>query len=72
MKRLSPLSRRQLITRLQALGFDGPFSGGKHQFMSRNDIDVHIPNPHQTDLGVALLKRLLRQAGVSQDEWHHQ
>lgn len=72
MTRLSPLSRRQLVTRLKALGFDGPFSGGRHQFMSRGETDVHIPNPHQSDIGVALLKRILRQAGVSNEEWHKQ
>lgn len=70
MTRLLPLSRRQLIAKLQALGFDGPFSGGRHQFMSRGEIDVHIPNPHQKDIGIALLKRILRQADVSMDEWH--
>lgn len=70
MTRLLPVSRRQLITKLQTLGFDGPFSGGRHQFMSRGEIDVHIPNPHQADIGVALLKRILRQAGVASEEWH--
>ena len=29
-----PISRRELIRALQKAGFEGPFSGGKHQFMS--------------------------------------
>lgn len=72
MTKLLPISHRQLIKKLRELGFDGPFSGGRHQFMSRGNIDVHIPNPHQSDIGVALLKRILQQAGVSRDEWHDQ
>jgi predicted RNA binding protein YcfA (HicA-like mRNA interferase family) len=58
-----------MITRLKSLGFAGPFSGGRHQFMSRGDIDVHIPNPHQSDIGITLLQRILKQAGVSKKEW---
>lgn len=71
MTRLGPVSRTELIRRLQALGFAGPFSGGRHSFMSRGDVDVHVPNPHGADIGVALLKRILRQADVSREEWLH-
>ncbi len=72
MKKLGPVSRRALIARLRSLGFAGPFSGGKHQFMSRGDIDVHIPNPHQSDISVPLLRRILRQAEVTLEEWNDQ
>jgi len=37
--------------------------------MRRDDVTVIIPNPHEGDIGVGLLKRLLRQAGVSREEW---
>ena len=30
MPRLTPVKWRDLVKRLRALGFDGPFSGGKH------------------------------------------
>ena len=50
-------------------GFDGPFSGGHHQFMSRGEIDVRVPNPHDGDISIDLLKRILEQAGVKRDEW---
>ncbi|MEK7218802.1 MAG: type II toxin-antitoxin system HicA family toxin [Patescibacteria group bacterium] len=71
MTRLRPVSRTALIRRLQGFGFSGPFSGGRHSFMSRGDIDVRIPNPHGGDIGVALLQRILHQAGVGRDEWLH-
>jgi predicted RNA binding protein YcfA (HicA-like mRNA interferase family) len=28
-----------------------------------------LPNPHQSDIGPSLLARLLKQAGITQDEW---
>ena len=37
--------------------------------MRRGDITVIIPNPHDGDIGVGLLRRLLRQAGVTRGEW---
>ncbi len=64
-----PISRRDLIRGLRTLGFDGPFSGGKHQFMVRADVVVAIPNPHGKDIGIELLARVLRQAGVRRSEW---
>lgn len=69
MPRFGPVSRRDLIRGLQTLGFDGPYSGGKHQFMIRREHTVRVPNPHQGDISRELLARILRQAGVSRDEW---
>ena len=72
MNKLGPISRRKLIRRLQDLGFDGPFSGGRHSFMSRGDVDVRIPNPHEGDIGTDLLIRILHQAGILRKEWEHE
>jgi predicted RNA binding protein YcfA (HicA-like mRNA interferase family) len=69
MPRWGPLPRRELIRGLRALGFDGPLSGGRHQFMVRHDVVVTIPNPHRGDIGIGLLARVLRQAGVTRGEW---
>ena len=64
-----PVPRRKHIQGLRALGFDGPFSSGRHQFMVRRDVVVIVPNPHGRDIGLELLSRVLRQAGVSRREW---
>jgi predicted RNA binding protein YcfA (HicA-like mRNA interferase family) len=69
MPRLGPIKRRDLVRYLKQLQFEGPFSGGRHQFMVRGDITVRIPNPHAGDIGRELLARVLRQAGISSDEW---
>ncbi|WP_353932270.1 type II toxin-antitoxin system HicA family toxin [Okeanomitos corallinicola TIOX110] len=69
MPRLTPVSGNELVQRLRELGFEGPYAGGKHPQMRRGDLTVIIPNPHEGDISVGLLSRLLRQAGVSREEW---
>jgi predicted RNA binding protein YcfA (HicA-like mRNA interferase family) len=69
MPRLTPASWRELVQRLQALGFEGPYAGGRHPQMRKGDLTLIIPNPHEGDIGVGLLSRLLRQANLSRAEW---
>jgi predicted RNA binding protein YcfA (HicA-like mRNA interferase family) len=58
-----------LIRYLKQAGFEGPYSGGKHQFMVRRDVTIRVPNPHQAGIGKELLARILRQAGISKSAW---
>jgi predicted RNA binding protein YcfA (HicA-like mRNA interferase family) len=67
MARLHPISWSDLVRRLRGLGFEGPFAGGNHPQMRRGDATI-IPNPHEGDIGVGFLRRLLRQAGISREE----
>ena len=69
MSRLTPVSRAELVKRLGSLGFDGPFVGGRHHFMVRGEIRLIVPNPHRGQIGVDLLTRILRQAGVDRGAW---
>lgn len=69
MPPFGPIKRIDLIRQLKRLGFEGPYSGGKHQFMVRADVIIRLPNPHQDDIGRGLLARILRQAGIGRDEW---
>lgn len=69
MPSFGPISRRDLVRALRKVGFEGPYSGGKHQFMVREEVTIRIPNPHRGDIGRSLLSRILRQAGISRDEW---
>ena len=67
---ISSVSRRELIRKFRALGYEGPFSGGKHQFMKQDEKKIRIPNPHgKTDISVSLLKEILKQAGIGDSEW---
>jgi len=69
MPRFGPISRNDLIRALRRAGFDGPYSGGKHSFMMKGDLTLTLPNPHRGDVGRELLVRILRQAGISREEW---
>ena len=37
--------------------------------MYKGNVTVVLPNPHQSDTGRELLARVLRQAGVSHEDW---
>lgn len=67
--KLNPVKRGLLIMRMKRLGFVGPYSGGKHQFLVRESARLILPNPHASEIGPALLSRILQQAGVSREEW---
>jgi len=51
------------------LGFDGPYGGGRHLFMKKGDLKVIIPNPHHQDISKNLVAEILRQAGISNENW---
>lgn len=64
------ISRKELIRRFIALGFSGPYSGGKHQFMSKDTLKIRIPNPHgNNDIDISLVQEILRQAGIDKNIW---
>jgi len=67
---LKPISIKKLIKNLRDFGFDGPYSGGRHMFMIKGSLKLRIPNQHQGDISKSLLSEILRQAGISIDEWN--
>lgn len=69
MPAFGPIKQKDLVHALRACGFEGPFSGGKHPFMVKGDITITIPNPHRREIGREFLARILRQAGISREEW---
>lgn len=42
MPKLNPVSWKQLVKRLTELGFEGPFSGGKHPQMRKGNLTLII------------------------------
>ncbi|TAL43439.1 MAG: type II toxin-antitoxin system HicA family toxin [Methylovulum sp.] len=69
MPKLCPCSWRELVSQLKALGFVGPYDGGKHPYMVKGNLVLTLPNPHKQVISVDLLSRLLRQAGIDRDTW---
>ena len=69
MSKLAPVSHRELVYKLRRLGFQGPYRGGKHLYMVKGSLRLAIPNPHKQVIGVVLLSRILKQAGITREEW---
>jgi predicted RNA binding protein YcfA (HicA-like mRNA interferase family) len=69
MPAIGPIRRNDLVRYFRMLGFDGPYPGGKHEFMIKGTIRVTIPNPHRGDIGRGLLLEILRQAGIDRESW---
>ena len=64
-----PVSRRDFITAFRQLGFSGPYSGGRHMYMLRGALRIAVPNPHDGQISINLLARILRQAGILREDW---
>ena len=64
-----PIPRLEFLRRFKALGWEGPSAGGKNSFMCKGSLKVRVPNPHGSDVDWSLTKRILRQAGITADEW---
>ena len=71
MSRLTPLRARDVIRKLQRLGFVGPIPGGKHVHMVHPEKGHIIPIPvhGSKEIGVGLIREIIKQVGVSRDEW---
>jgi len=67
--KLSPVSWTDLVSRLRALGFEGPYQEGKHPYMVRAHMVLPIPNPHRREISIDLLSRILRRAEITREDW---
>jgi len=53
------------------LGFIGPIPGGKHQRMVNLSTRKIIPLPAhgRKEISVGLIREIIREAGISREEW---
>lgn len=65
------ISWRKLVQKMRRLGFDGPYPGKRHFIMTRGRLKIAIPNYHGSDISKNLVAALLREAGISQDDWEN-
>jgi len=73
MSRWAPCKRRDFIRRLRAIGFDGPFSGTRHQFMVYEQHRLAIPSNaeysvHQLRIMIREVEEILGRR-ITVDEW---
>ncbi|WP_419922164.1 type II toxin-antitoxin system HicA family toxin [Candidatus Poriferisodalis sp.] len=65
--RLPPAARRELIRFLSERGWDGPRSGGSHDYMIKATHRQVIPSDRE--ISAPFLLRLLKQAGYTRRDW---
>jgi hypothetical protein len=74
MNKWTPCKRIDFIRKLRGLGFEGVFSGGKHQYMVFGKARLTIPT--NDEYSVPQLKMMLRevsqiiQRDISLEEWN--
>jgi len=75
MSQWAPCKRRVFIQRLRKLGFDGPFSGSRHQFMIFNHHRMSIPSNAeysvpQVKMMVSEIQEIIGRT-ISAEEWQN-
>ncbi len=69
-----PCKRRDFIRRLRKLGFDGPYSGTRHQFMIYGQNRMAIPS--NAEYSVPQLRMMIREVegilnrDITVNEWN--
>lgn len=71
MSRLTPLKPEEVIGKLHRLGFVGPIPGGRHQRMVHPESHRIIPIPFHRgkDVSVGLIRVIIREVGITPEEW---
>jgi hypothetical protein len=73
MPRLGTIKRDTFVQKLQALGFEGPFPGKRHEFLTYGSYPLHIPSDkeYSPELHADMLKEVRGILGrtLSRDEW---
>lgn len=73
MLRWTPCKRSDFIRRLQRLGFEGPYSGARHQFFVKGNHRLTVPT--NFEYSVPQLRLLLRETAaitrqnISLEDW---
>lgn len=69
MPPFKPVKRNDLIKAFKKAGFEGPYAGGKHEFLIKGELRLILPSPHQSEISKDLLSRILHQANLTREEW---
>ena len=67
--RLPTISGRDCIRALEKAGFVLARQKGSHMIMFQDDPAVTIPVPNRSELGRGLLRAIIREAGLSVEEF---
>lgn len=55
---------------MRRLGLIGPLAGGKHPYFLLSDKrHILVPNDHGYDINIRILKRIIIQLGITEEEF---
>jgi hypothetical protein len=75
VSRWIPSKRRDFIRRLRQIGFDGPYTGTRHQFMIYKQYRLAIPS--NKEYSIAQLRMMIREVEgiigreITAEEWNN-
>lgn len=70
MPKIIPLSRKTLIKKLRKLGFTGPFSATRHEYLIKINHKIFVPNTHGSkDVGVPIIAEIIKQLVIDRDDF---
>lgn len=75
MSRWQPCKRRDFIKKIRQLGFTGPFTGSRHQFLVFEQNRLSIPS--NSEYSVPQLRMMVREIEailgrpISSEEWNN-
>ena len=75
MSQWQPCKRRIFIRRVRRLGFDGPYSGTKHQFMVYKQFRLSMPS--NTEYSIPQLRMMIKEIeliidrSITSEEWNN-
>jgi predicted RNA binding protein YcfA (HicA-like mRNA interferase family) len=70
LAKLSPVSGREALRRFQRAGWRLARIHGSHAVLTRADVNVNLAIPLHDELGVGILRRLIRLGGLTVSEFN--
>ncbi|HEX9667421.1 MAG TPA: type II toxin-antitoxin system HicA family toxin [Thermodesulfobacteriota bacterium] len=72
MVKLKPEKPNEMIRKLRALGYEGPFPGGRHLFMRHPITKYKIPVPYHKgrDIPKGTVREIIKELGITVENWN--
>ena len=72
MSKLHPEKPNEVIRKLRALGYEGPFPGGRHVFMRHAQTRHKIPVPYHKgkDIPKGTIGEIIKELGITVKKWN--
>jgi len=72
-QKLSPAKPDEVIRKIKALGYEGPYGGSKHPILRhpKTGHKISVPYHKGRDIPVGTIRAIIRQLGITIEEWNN-